>query len=182
MRKLKNIYIVFTVLAIIITIRTTYVSYRLESVYNLAKSKKGKVYIDPKIQPYIDEFIVDSKKHKFDYKDINKLDSIVFSNDKFKNNWHGRTYQLMYSKNRLRGSIHISKELFEKDKAGFRLVVYHELGHWLGKGHEAGIMHKSYSMSDSSYIRKNWDLFVDHYYNPDKLMLLLNKKVFLSDN
>lgn len=138
--------------------------------------------IDKRLVHLLDEFKKDAEYYGYDTKFINELNSIKMGTldsvmiEGKERNLHG-VCLISFDKGNRIGNIILSENLFYTDPYGFRLVFYHEIGHWMGKDHLPhitnkedlfmqlgilnvnrffGIMHDGYNVNDSEYVKNMW--------------------------
>ncbi|CAG7580656.1 MAG: hypothetical protein SLAVMIC_00511 [uncultured marine phage] len=158
--------------------------------YTMGEYDTTKIDVDPRVVPYLEDFIEDAHYYGYDTDFIYGLNSIVIGDlsnvelDGEEKRLHGICISKTV-KNRNYGNIILSEKLYKGDKHGFKLVLYHEIGHWMGRDHLplmsksdkllvdlkvqninkfAGIMHDGYDMSNSAYVREYWGMLRHNFF------------------
>lgn len=119
---------------------------------------KQELIINPHLVPYLNAFVDDCEK-----RGINPDHPFCLNWIKtFTNTHHTFQGQTCFDDS----TILIYEPLLE-DSIGTKFVLYHELGHWYGLGHSDGIMKENYNSDDTEWVKENWDVLLEDYF--DKL-------------
>ncbi len=137
-------------------------AYDIENIDNVDKS----LSIHQEIEPYLDLFIEDAKKHGFDYSMVYDLDDITLTN--FRERGLMGLTNIWYDWDNRRGRIQMDEEFYMRDDSlEFRAVLYHEIGHWYGLEHEdCFIMHGHgfYYEVDNEKLHANWESHLEEFF------------------
>ena len=170
--------------------------------YTMGQYDTTMVEVDPRIEPYVKEFMVDAEYYGYDANHVYKLNSIVFGNledvelDGEVKDLHGVCISRCLQDKTI-GNIILSEKLIGNDN-GLRVILYHELGHWYGKEHlpvmnsygktkvqlgmesinkYAGVMHESWTFTTFEYIPKIWNMIKHNFFVRD--MSIKDQKFYM---
>jgi len=116
-------------------------------------SSEEERYVEPILEPYIEEFREDCEEYGWDPDHVDELNIIAFGDP---DQMEGDDLQGVCYTNK--GEIYLNANLYyEGDTKGIKHVLYHEFGHWYGLGHSSSGIMKSGYCTCSAKEGKEWE-------------------------